>query len=122
MVDKMPGIRAGIGTPAWLERTGGALTARERLRLLRPLAATHAVNAAGRLSMLLRTNAGRRMTGTLDRRPRPDTALTRAAETLARHRLSPTLLNHSYRTYAYGSALGELDDLDVDRDLLYAAA
>lgn len=32
------------------------------------------------------------------------------------------LLNHSYRTYAFASALGDLDDVDVDRDLLYAAA
>ena len=32
------------------------------------------------------------------------------------------MLNHSYRTYAYGAALGELENLDVDRELLFAAA
>lgn len=112
----------GIGTHAWMERTGGALTSQERRQLLRPLAVTHAVNAAGRMSMLLRVNSGRRVTGNLQSRPRPDSALTRAAEALARHRLSRAMLNHSYRTYAFGTALGELDDLDVDRDLLYAAA
>jgi hypothetical protein len=32
------------------------------------------------------------------------------------------MLNHSYRTYAFGTALGQLHNLDVDRDLLYAAA
>jgi hypothetical protein len=111
-----------IGTHAWMERTGGALTAKERRELLRPLAATHAVNAAGRIAMLLRVNGGRRVTGMPGRRPRPDSALTRKAEALARHRLSPAMLNHSYRTYAFGTALGELDHLDVDRDLLYAAA
>lgn len=47
-------------------------------------------------------------------RPTPDSALTRAAETLARRRLSPVLLNHPYRTYTFGAALGELADLDVD--------
>ena len=55
-------------------------------------------------------------------RPPPDSALTRVAEALARRRLSPALLNHSYRTYAFGAALGELEDLDVDRELLFAAA
>jgi HD superfamily phosphohydrolase YqeK len=55
-------------------------------------------------------------------RPPPDSALTRAAEALARRRLSPAVLNHSYRTYAFGAALGELESLDVDRELLFAAA
>jgi hypothetical protein len=112
----------GIGTYDWMQRTGGALTGKERRALLRPLAATHAVNAGGRLAMILRVNAGRHVTATLGRRPRPDSVLTRKAEALARHRLSPALLNHSYRTYAFGTALGQLAHLDVDRDLLYAAA
>jgi hypothetical protein len=111
-----------IGTHGWVERTGGALTAKERRQLLRPLVATHAVNAAGRMAMLLRMNAGRRVAGTPGRRPRPDSTLTRKAEALAQHRLSPAMLNHSYRTYAFGTALGDLGHLDVDRDLLYAAA
>ena len=55
-------------------------------------------------------------------RPPPDSALTRAAEALARRHLSPALLNHSYRTYAFGAALGELENLDVDREVLFAAA
>lgn len=49
-----------IGTPAWVERTAGALSAKERFRLIRPLAAAHAVNATGRLAMLLGVNSGRR--------------------------------------------------------------
>ena len=32
------------------------------------------------------------------------------------------MLNHSYRTYVFGRALGELDHTDVDTELLYAAA
>jgi hypothetical protein len=111
----------GIGTHGWMQRTGGALTATERRELLRPLAATHAVNAAGRIAMILRLNSGRHAAA-LGRRPRPDSALTRKAEALARYRLSPAMLNHSYRTYAFGTALGQVEHLDVDRDLLYAAA
>jgi len=111
-----------LGTHTWVEQSGGLLTAAERRSLLRPLARTHATNAVGRLSMLLRVNSGRQTRVTGGRRPPPDSVLTRAAEVLARRRLSPALLNHSYRTYAFGAALGELDNLDVDRELLFAAA
>ena len=40
-----------------------------------------------------------------------------------RHRILPApLLNHSYRTYQFGRAIGELEGVDVDAELLYAAA
>ena len=112
-----------LGTHTWVERTGGQLTAAERRSLLRPLATTHVTNAVGRASMLLRVNSGRRrapITG--GRRPPPDSALTRAAEAYAAARLSPALLNHSSRTYAFGAARGALGGLGVDRELLFAAA
>jgi HD domain len=118
----MTGTPTDLGTHAWVERTGGLLTAADRRSLLRPLASTHATNIVGRLSMLLRVNSGRRASVADGQRPPPDSVLTRAAEALARRRLSPALLNHSYRTYAFGSALGERENLDVDRELLFAAA
>src|SRR3954469_16355802 len=52
----------------------------------------------------------------------PSSALTRAAVEQAQRRLSPALLNHSYRTYAFGAALGALEGLTVDTELLFAAA
>jgi hypothetical protein len=111
-----------LGTHTWVERSGGLLTAAERRSLLRPLASTHVTNAVGRLSMLVRVNSGRRAAVTVGQRPAPDSVLTRAAEVLARRQLSPALLNHSYRTYAFGAALGELENVDVDGELLFAAA
>jgi hypothetical protein len=48
--------------------------------------------------------------------------LTRAAEECARRVLTGPLLNHSYRTYVYGRALGELEGTDVDTELLFAGA
>lgn len=112
-----------LGTHPWVARTGGQLTAAERRSLLRPLARTQAVNAAGRLSMLLRVNSGRRRSsGSVGGRPLPDSVLTRAAEDVAIGRLSVAMLGHSYRTYAFGAAIGETENLDVDRELLFAAA
>lgn len=31
-------------------------------------------------------------------------------------------VNHSYRCYSYGVAIAALEDIDVDRELLFAAA
>jgi HD domain len=118
----MTGSPTDFGTHAWVERTGGVLTAADRRSLLRPLASAHVSNAVGRLSMLVRVNTGRRArvaAGTL--RP-PDSVLTRAAEAKARRMLTPALLNHSHRTFAFGSALGALENVDVDREVLFAAA
>lgn len=113
---------ANLGTQSWVEETGGVLTPAERRSLFRPLARTHAFNAVGRLSMLLGINSGRRVPAGRARRPAPDSVLTRAAEEVAQRRLTPALMNHSQRTYAFGSALGALHKVDVDHELLYAAA
>ena len=119
----MTGSPDDVGTHTWVERTGGLLTGAERRALFRPLASAHVTNAVGRLSMLLRVNSGRRRARVAaGRLRRPDSVLTRAAEAEARRRLTPALLNHSYRTFAFGSALGALENLDVDGEVLFAAA
>jgi hypothetical protein len=111
-----------VGTYSWVDRTGGQLTGAERRSLLPPLARTHAVNAVGRLSMLARLNTGRRAQVDPAQLVPPSSALTQAAVAQARSRLSPALLNHSYRTFAFGAALGALEGRTVDAELLFAAA
>ena len=113
---------ADLGTPAWVEHTGGQLSGAERRSLLGPVARTHAANAAGRLTMLVRSNSGRRARVAPSLLVPPTSALTRAAVEEAQHRLSPALLNHSYRTFAFGAALGALEGLTVAAELLFAAA
>ena len=105
----MTGSPNDVGTHTWVERTGGLLTGAERRALLRPLASAHVTNAVGRLSMIMGVNTGLRARVAAGRLRRPDSVLTRAAEAEARRRLTPALLNHSYRTFAFGSALGALD-------------
>jgi hypothetical protein len=113
---------APLGSFEWVAATGGQLTAADRRRLLRPLAAVHAANAVGRAAMLIHLNSGRRADiDPASLRP-PTSALASAAQHEARSRLSPALLNHSYRTYAFGVALGALANIGVDRELLFAAA
>jgi hypothetical protein len=116
------GQQSTVGTLEWSRRTSGQLSSAERRSFLAPLARAHAANAVGRVSMLLGLNSGRRvrLEPVLD--PAPDSVLTRAAQDEAERRLSPALLNHSYRTFFFAAALGRLEDVPVDAELLFAAA
>jgi hypothetical protein len=111
-----------VGTASWVQRTSGWLTTAERRALLRPLARTHLQNAVGRIRLALGVHPGRHAYLPADRLVPPTTGLTRAAEQCARRILPVPLLNHSYRTYVFGRALGELDGADVDTELLFAGA
>lgn len=111
-----------VGTAAWVERTSGRLTGAERRTLLRPLARTHIQNAVGRLRLAAGLHPGRNAYVPPARVAPPTSVLTRAVEECARRVLTVPLLNHSYRTYAFGRALGELEGTDVDTELLFAGA
>ena len=111
-----------VGSYDWSLRTGGRLDAIERRRLIADLVGVHLSNAAGRLTMCVHLNGGRHGRISSERPVPPESALTRAAEDLANRHLPVTLLNHSYRTYMFGMAVGELEQLDVDAELLFAAA
>jgi hypothetical protein len=111
-----------VGTVRWVERTSGRLTTAERRALLRPLARTHVHNAVGRLRLAVGLYPGRKAYLPAARLTPPTSVLTRAAEERARRVLPVPLLNHSYRTYVFGRALGELEGTDVDTELLFAGA
>jgi HD domain len=111
-----------LGSMAWSTRTGGRLSGAETRQLLAPLARAHAVNAVGRTAMALRVRPGRRAQVPERARRTPPSALTKTAEQVAHQRLTPALLNHSYRCYSYGVAIAALEDIDADRELLFAAA
>jgi hypothetical protein len=94
----------------------------ERRRMIADLARVQAGNVVGRLGMLADLNRGRRSHVPPERLLPPDSPLTRAAHKAAIRILPATLLNHSHRTYVFGRALGELERLEVDAELLFAAA
>ena len=113
---------AVLGSAAWVQHTQGWLTSAERRSLIAPLARTHLSNAVGRFRMALRVHPGRHAHIPQSRLQVPETVLTRAARKAAEDVLTPSLLHHSYRAYRFGRALGELDGLRVDAELLFAAA
>jgi hypothetical protein len=111
-----------IGTAPWVARTSGRLTAVERRALLLPLARTHVRNAVGRLRLATGLDPGRRAYLPPARLVPPDSVLTRLARDRAAEVLPVSLLNHGYRTYRFGRALGEIEGIDVDTELLFAGA
>ena len=117
----MRGAAPDLGTAAWSVRTGGHLTPADKRSLLGPLARVHVRNAAGRLGMAVGRQPGRRRRIDADQLRPPHTILTRVAKAHAAARLTPTLLHHSERTYAFGAAVAVDEGIDVDRELLYAA-
>lgn len=110
------------GTAAWVQQTAGWLTPAERRAMLRPLVRGQLQNVFGRLSLKLGLDSGRHAYVPPARVVPPDTALTRVAADCARRILPVAVLNHSYRTYHFGRTLGELEGIDVDCELLFAAA
>src|SRR4026209_1973058 len=111
-----------IGSIGWTERTGGVLTGRECLTLARPLLRAELSILAGRLAMVLRVHSGRRRSIDPASLVPPDSPLARDAEVAARDLLTPVLLNHSRRAYAWGAAIAALHRITYDRELLYVAA
>ncbi len=109
-----------LGGIAWLERTRGALTGREKRSLLGVVARTQGQNIAGRLRLstgrVPDTVAGIDST-LLDP---PDSALAREAEEACREQPAD-LIGHGHRTWAYGRALAALDRIPIDDELLYVA-
>lgn len=111
-----------IGSIGWTERTGGVLTTRECLSLARPLLRGELGILAGLLAMALRMHSGRRSVIDPARLVPPDSSLARDAEVAAQDLLTPALLNHSRRAYAWGAALAAVHEITFDRELLYLAA
>jgi hypothetical protein len=94
-----------IGTLEWATATSGNLGNAERLRFVASILRTTATYTVGRLRMLLGLRPARVGTLDLDRLVLPDTKLVAEAMAACRETLTPSMQNHSLRTFAFGLAL-----------------
>jgi len=106
-----------IGTREWRDRTGGALSRRERL--------AHQATALALLTKDLSSRARFRWAAgaqglDVDVAP-PTSGLVRAATAWAEGVHEPWLLRHGLRTWVFGHLLGQLDGIDSDPEALYLA-
>jgi hypothetical protein len=109
-----------LGGVAWLERTRGALTRRERRSLLGVIARTQGQNLAGRFR-LATGRVPQQLQGIDDALlAPPDSALAREAEEACGEQPA-ALIGHGYRTWAFGRALAAIDRSPIDGELFYVA-
>ncbi len=113
---------SALGTSAWSRRTGGKLSPADRWRLDLQLI----VSRIGRLAASTRRRLGLddRLLAQADSADLglPDCADARRTLEHARFLLPGWLLQHSLRTYAWGSALARSRRVAYDRELLFVAA
>lgn len=117
----MPETHTTIGSLAWARRTGGRLSAGDRLAFalgaIRELLRQEGDRALRRLGMRSR----RQVEIALGEIALPETPAARAAAELCRGASSPALAGHCERTYLWGALLGARDGIAFDSELLYVA-
>ncbi|MGQ0466194.1 MAG: HD domain-containing protein [Sporichthyaceae bacterium] len=112
-------VPAGIDYD-WAVRTGGNLSPGQRAALLKPLLGVVARYPGQRLALAV----GRRGKGGVDLSTLkiPDSRLAKDAEAEAQEVLSPSVREHSYRTFLFAMSLAELQGVEVDVEVAYVAS
>ena len=106
-----------VGTIEWSRTTNGILGRGERARFL----AATVLTTARVLPRLLLSRGGRRASGPdPSRLTPPDSAFAREVVEACAD-LDPMVVEHSYRSYLFGRALGEVECLECDPEALFAA-
>jgi hypothetical protein len=114
--------KAGLGTHAWVRATQGILRGRDRWAVLGQacLYGLSTLPAEARRTLRIQPRRLARIEPA-DLTP-PDSAASREAERLVAEATSPMVVNHCYRTYAWGAALAAHDGLRYDKEVVYVAS
>ena len=123
-VFEMPENNAFLGTVAWGNRSApfdnGRLTRGEKLNVLFNLAKMSSLEAAD--AVLDRFGLTNVFGTDLEGLQPPDTSLVRDAFDFADDVQGVALMRHSWRTYYFAMLLGGYRKLEIDREILFAAA
>jgi hypothetical protein len=117
-----PSTAMRFGTLAWAQANGGRMSFRERIRELATAALVFVGTAPAQVRQRLGIRNPRAFAIDVDRLVIPDSRIAQEAEELCREASSAMLLNHCFRTYAWGMIIGESDGLRPDPELLYVAS
>lgn len=114
----MSRLLGDIGTVEWCRRTNGILGRSERARFV---AATVLTSARALPGMLAARRGGRAGAGPdPSKLTPPDTPFARELVDACAE-LDPMIVEHGYRSYLFGRALGEAEGLACDEESLFAA-
>ena len=110
-----------LGGLGWVRRTGGALTRRERARLLGEVVRGQSAYLATRVRLATgKMPAGAAALELADFTP-PDSRFAREAEEACGEQTAG-VIGHSYRSWVFGRALAAMDQEGVDPELFYVAS
>ena len=109
-----------IGTLAWTRRTNGLLSRSERIRYIAAAVREQAVQGPRLVAWRLGHGGG---TGDIDEEAMriPDSRLARAAVEACAEVQNPMLMEHNYRSFFFARALGALERVAHDPELLFVA-
>ena len=116
------GLLGDVGTLDWAQRGDGLLTNGERRRFI-AAAVTESVRSTPRLLALKFGKAGnKRASITAHDLLPPEAAPGASIVAECRRLMTPSFVEHSYRSYVYAKALGRLAGISCDDLALFAAA
>lgn len=110
-----------LGGLGWTRRTGGALTRKERARLLGEIVRGQGAYVGTRIRLATGRVPEAARSLSIDDVTPPDSRLAREAEEAAREQ-TPGVIGHSYRSWVFGAALAGLDGQALDREQFYVAS
>jgi hypothetical protein len=111
-----------FGTVAWARRNSGRMTRSEKLREFAYANRVLLRTAPAQVKMRLGLRNGTALSFDLDRIPLPDSKIAREAEDECREASPQRLIDHCFRTYAWGMLLAQKDGLRPDPELLYVGS
>ncbi|MEA2473206.1 MAG: hypothetical protein QOE06_1121 [Thermoleophilaceae bacterium] len=111
---------SAVGTLDWARRTGGRLTASERLAFTATGVASQMRQMSDRAAFSLGLSRDRLARLDLSSVRLPDSAAAREAEQFAEE-LPPFIWHHSQRSYLWALALASMDALTPDEEFLYVS-
>jgi hypothetical protein len=111
-----------IGTYEWCELNNGKLSRSEKFELIRMLIRSQVENLVEKLAYNSGVLRDRLSRIDIDAISLPDSKISLEAESLAKDSFTIELLNHSYRTYFWGTLLAQAGLLKPDLELLFVGS
>ncbi len=111
-----------IGTFQWSKSSQGNLSPKEKFEIVGMLVKSQIANLVQNLRYKLGWSKHSLANIDFEAIIRPDSRIAMAAEEMCQELYTPILANHCYRTYYWGSLLGQVDGLRVDAELLYVGS
>lgn len=116
-------IKPAIGSYYWGEATKGELNSKEKFQFLKMLFKSQIKNNLEELAYKIGVSVHKLSKVNLEQISIPDSKICVNATEMAKEKYTPALLNHCYRTFLFGSLLGQVEGFKgTDTELLFTGS